>query len=115
MGKVLAAVLAMVLAVQYNTLAHPYLLADNRHYTFYLWRKVFMRHWSIKFFLIPGYLLGFYHISRCLTKSDLILKLCLPLCLVLSLVPQLLLEFRYFIIPFLLVRAQVKPSSKLSL
>jgi hypothetical protein len=22
------------------TLAHPYLLADNRHYTFYIWRKI---------------------------------------------------------------------------
>jgi alpha-1,2-glucosyltransferase len=28
------------LAVAKYSLAHPYLLADNRHYTFYIWRKV---------------------------------------------------------------------------
>ena len=29
---------AAALAVRYGTIAHPYLLADNRHYTFYLWK-----------------------------------------------------------------------------
>jgi len=74
-----------------------------------------MRHWIIKYLLIPVYLLGFYHLARCIHKSDLIFKLCIPVCLALSLVPQMLLEFRYFIIPFLLFRAQVKPQSKRNL
>jgi len=113
--KVIMAIVAVTLVVQYNTMAHPYLLADNRHYTFYLWRKVYMRHWSIKFLLVPVYILGFYHMARCIGKSDLIFKLCLPICLALSLVPQFLLEFRYFIIPFILLRAQVKPSWSLGL
>lgn len=113
--KVGVTAVTLGLLVHYSTMAHPYLLADNRHFTFYLWRKVFMRHWSIKFFLIPVYMLGFYHMARCIRKSDLIFKLCLPLCLAISLVPQMLLEFRYFIIPFLLVRAQVKPQSWINL
>ena len=25
--------------VHYFTIAHPYLLADNRHYTFYVWKN----------------------------------------------------------------------------
>ena len=36
------------------THAHPYLLADNRHYTFYIWRKVFMRHELVKYAFVPG-------------------------------------------------------------
>ena len=37
------------------SIAHPYLLADNRHYTFYLWRKVIKAHWSMKYLLVPLY------------------------------------------------------------
>jgi alpha-1,2-glucosyltransferase len=34
------------------TLAHPYLLADNRHYTFYIWRRIItVTDWS-KFGLV---------------------------------------------------------------
>lgn len=108
--KVIVAVAVMALIIQYNTLAHPYLLADNRHYTFYIWRKVFMRHWLVKFLLIPSYLFGFFHICKCIVKADLMFKLVLPACVVLSLVPQLLLEFRYFILPYIFIRAQVKPN-----
>lgn len=32
-----------VLCVHYGTFAHPYLLADNRHFTFYLYRRVIKR------------------------------------------------------------------------
>jgi len=109
-GKLIIVVMVMAMAIQFNTMAHPYLLADNRHYTFYIWRKVFMRHWLIKFLLIPVYIFGFFHICKCLVKSDLVFKLVLPFCVVLSLVPQLLLEFRYFILPFILIRAQIKPT-----
>jgi hypothetical protein len=109
--KLLVAVVVLGTVVHWGTLAHPYLLADNRHFTFYLWRRVFMRHWTFKYLLIPVYMFGFLHIGRSLSKCDLTLKLALPVCLALSLVPQLLLEFRYFIIPFLLVRAQVSTST----
>uniref|UniRef100_A0A914L2L3 Dol-P-Glc:Glc(2)Man(9)GlcNAc(2)-PP-Dol alpha-1,2-glucosyltransferase n=1 Tax=Meloidogyne incognita TaxID=6306 RepID=A0A914L2L3_MELIC len=34
-----------LLSVNCCTLAHPYLLADNRHFTFYLWQRFFQRHW----------------------------------------------------------------------
>jgi len=98
-----------------NTLAHPYLLADNRHFTFYIWRRVIVRHWTVKYLLIPGYIYGLYHVSQCMTRSDLITKLGLPICVLISLVPQLLLEFRYFIIPCLLVRSQIRPVSWRSL
>jgi len=108
----LAAALALTLAaVHWGTVAHPYLLADNRHFTFYLWRRVYMRHWACKYLLVPLYILGFYHLARSLGKSDLVTKLMLPLCLVVAVVPQLLLEFRYFILPFIFFRLQVRPTS----
>ena len=94
-----------------------------------------MRHWACKYLLVPLYILGFYHLARCSTttststlsrslgKSDLVTKLVLPVCLVVAVVPQLLLEFRYFILPYIffrlptplvptkLSRLQVRPTS----
>ena len=108
----MAALSALVILgiIHFSTLAHPYLLADNRHFTFYIWRRVIMRHEAIKYLGCPVYMFGLYHIGQSMAKSDLIFKLVLPLCVVINIVPQLLLEFRYFIIPYLLVRAQIKPN-----
>lgn len=39
LGLLAAAAGGVYIAARYS-LAHPYLLADNRHYTFYIWRKV---------------------------------------------------------------------------
>ena len=38
----------IVVIIYYNTWAHLYLPADNRHY-FYIWRRNMMRHLSIKY------------------------------------------------------------------
>jgi len=97
--------------IHYNTIAHPYLLADNRHFTFYIWRRFFMRHWGLKFVLVPAYIMAAYCIASTIQKSELMFRILFPICLVLSLAPQALLEFRYYIIPFILVRLQIKPSS----
>ena len=35
---------------------HPFLLSDNRHYTFYLWRRIYMFHPSVPYLLIPAYI-----------------------------------------------------------
>jgi len=108
--SVLLSCLMLGVVIQLNTLAHPYLLADNRHFTFYIWRRFFLRHWALKFSLIPVYVFSVWSLARCLGKADLIFKLVFPVCVVGSLAPQLLLEFRYYIVPFLLVRLQVKPN-----
>ena len=39
----LSSLLLMVASIHVFTYAHPFLLADNRHYTFYLWRRVISR------------------------------------------------------------------------
>ena len=34
---------------------HPYLLADNRHYPFYIWKNIFRYHHTVKYLLVSGY------------------------------------------------------------
>lgn len=42
-------------AIHYGTIAHPFLLADNRHFTFYIWRRLINRtSWS-RYTFAPGY------------------------------------------------------------
>ncbi len=95
--------------VKSYTIAHPYLLADNRHYTFYIWRKVITRtEWS-PMALVPAYIFGGFCILYSIRRTELAFRLCFPLCVVINLTPQFLLEFRYFVIPYLLYRLQVRP------
>ena len=50
-------IIAIMLAiVHYNTLVHPFTLADNRHYTFYVFR-ILLRHPVIKYLAVPIYFL----------------------------------------------------------
>ncbi|KAK6943667.1 Alpha-2-glucosyltransferase Alg10 [Dillenia turbinata] len=42
--QVLISLTAGILSVHFFSSAHPYLLADNRHYPFYLWQKVINAH-----------------------------------------------------------------------
>jgi hypothetical protein len=48
------------------SLAHPYLLADNRHYTFYLWKDVIQHNQSAKYCLIPLYVYSWWSILHSL-------------------------------------------------
>jgi alpha-1,2-glucosyltransferase len=50
----LAAMGLMLLAVHLNTVIHPFTLADNRHYVFYVFR-ILLRHAVIKYAAIPVY------------------------------------------------------------
>ncbi len=92
------------------TMAHPYLLADNRHLSFYFWRRVVMAYdWS-KFALVPAYVFGGFCVLHSLLKSGFVFRVTFPFFVFLALTPQLLLEFRYFIVPFLLFRLQLRPT-----
>ncbi len=93
------------------TLEHKYLLSDNRHYTFYIWQRIFQRHEYVKYALIPGYLYAWWAIFNNLSHQNFLWKLIYFVCVFVNLVPQMLLEFRYFIIPFLVFRLHCKFSS----
>ncbi|EFI28605.1 DIE2/ALG10 family protein [Coprinopsis cinerea okayama7 len=48
--------LLMVFTVKNFTIHHPFLLSDNRHYTFYVWRRVYLLHPAVPYLLVPAYL-----------------------------------------------------------
>lgn len=96
-----------IIIVHFNTHVHPYLLADNRHYTFYVWKRLYERHFLIRYLLIPIYIFGAYSVYQLLKETDLAFQTGYFTFITLCLVPQKLLEFRYFIVPFLMLRLHI--------
>lgn len=56
LGIMLSVLVVMTLVVHLNTIVHPFTLADNRHYVFYVFRLL-LRHPMIKYAVTPVYLL----------------------------------------------------------
>lgn len=50
-------VLVAYFIIRFNTIVHPFLLADNRHYTFYVFRLL-MRPWWMRYAVAPIYVLA---------------------------------------------------------
>ncbi|XP_018684086.2 dol-P-Glc:Glc(2)Man(9)GlcNAc(2)-PP-Dol alpha-1,2-glucosyltransferase isoform X3 [Musa acuminata AAA Group] len=99
--QVLLALVIGFIAVFFFSIAHPYLLADNRHYPFYLWRKVIQVHWLMKYLLIPLYVYSWSFIISILgERQRRIWVLSYVIATALVLVPAPLIEFRYYTIPF---------------
>ncbi|KAI8461615.1 alpha-2-glucosyltransferase Alg10 [Phakopsora pachyrhizi] len=102
----------MIWSVYQYTFEHPFLLSDNRHYTFYVWRRLFKFHWSVKYLLIPGYMVCIKLILERLARSyttNLLTTTFFIIGLGLTLIPSPLIEPRYFIIPYVLLRLHVRP------
>ncbi|KAF9243830.1 glycosyltransferase family 59 protein [Melanogaster broomeanus] len=98
----------MAYTVHRFTIHHPFLLADNRHYTFYVWRRVFMLHPIVPYLFIPGYqACAWAWWLRAAPDQTLLQTLILPLAILPTLLPTPLLEPRYFLVPYILLRAQV--------
>jgi alpha-1,2-glucosyltransferase len=115
-------------AVHYNTIVHPFTLADNRHYVFYVFRLL-RRHWTLKYLVAPIYVVcGVLSIYSSVTlptgqaakstkeyasKKNARLRQRMGLILVwlvttaLALTTAPLVEPRYFIIPWTLWRISV--------
>lgn len=105
------ALLLTAATVNGYSVAHPYLLADNRHYTFYVWRRILTpTDWS-QMAAVPVYVFGGFCVLHSIRRTHIMFKLAFPLCVVLNLTPQLLLEFRYFVLPYLMYRLQVRPQT----
>ena len=90
------------------TYEHKYTLSDNRHYTFYVWSRIYRRHPLVKLILVPGYIYCLYHFSSLLRNNNVLWRLVFSICAFVVLVPQALFEFRYFIIPFFIMRLNMK-------
>ncbi|KAM8908007.1 dol-P-Glc:Glc(2)Man(9)GlcNAc(2)-PP-Dol alpha-1,2-glucosyltransferase [Spinachia spinachia] len=86
------------------TFVHKYLLADNRHFPFYVWNRLFQRHELVRFLLVPVYVFAGWNFLDAFKSHSLFWSLAFLVCLLAATVPQKLLEFRYFIVPYLMYR-----------
>ena len=97
--------LLFILFARFYTISHPYLLADNRHYTFYFWRRILNYSEHTRYYLSPAYAITAILITSILVHgSSELLALVYWMCVVLVLFLQPLIEFRYFILPYLIFR-----------
>ncbi|KAJ2646657.1 glucosyltransferase [Coemansia sp. RSA 1250] len=107
-----AVVAIMAVCVKYFTVEHPFLLSDNRHYPFYIWKNLFRRHWTLRFLAIPFYLAAGHLVHASMrTYASPLWQLMWAACTAAVLVPSPLLEFRYFTVPFFLARLHMPLSS----
>ena len=102
----------IALVVHFNTLVHPYVLADNRHYSFYIWKNFMNRYVFFKYLLIPVYAFTIFAHLKSLNHLRILSIAVYVVCICLVLVPQLLLEPRYYIIPYILFRLHQKGPKK---
>ncbi|ORZ34088.1 DIE2/ALG10 family-domain-containing protein [Catenaria anguillulae PL171] len=95
----------MLLAVHFLSYTHPFLLADNRHVTFYLWKNVMRAHWAAKYLLVPVYFMAGWFLYRRMGMDQGSLFISVyATAVALTLVPSPLVEVRYFILPALMYR-----------
>ncbi|KAI8601738.1 glucosyltransferase [Dissophora ornata] len=105
----LAVASVMVVCVQRFTIVHPFLLADNRHYTFYLWRLLSRHNWAILYALVPCYMLAAWFCWQAIASEQTMLwTVIYATATALTLIPSPLLEFRYFITPYLVYRVAMR-------
>lgn len=106
---------AVLVSIYGFTYDHPYLLADNRHYSFYVWRKFFQLHVGTKYLLAPIYVFAIYALIMLLNEQPAVWRFLFVAATVVVTVPNRLLEFRYFIAPYCLWRLHVPLQSKWTL
>lgn len=105
---IIATIFSIGVIVHQNTLIHPFLLADNRHYSFYVWKNFMNRYQLFKYCLVPVYAFSLYAILKSMSHLRKLSLVTLVICVCSVLIPQLLLEPRYFIIPYILYKLQMK-------
>ena len=110
---------SMTAVVYFNTIVHPFTLADNRHYMFYVFRLL-LRHPAIKYAAIPVYYVCAYTVINALGGNStaggerVSFVLVWLAATMLSLVTAPLVEPRYFMIPWLLWRLHVPETVRMA-
>ncbi|DBA02851.1 TPA: hypothetical protein N0F65_006641 [Lagenidium giganteum] len=102
--------------IQWFSPVHKFMLADNRHYTFYIWRKFFRKHALAKF--LPSTLYMFFG-WRCWIElrrnRSPLWALVYGIAVTLVLIPSPLVEPRYYLIPFVVFHLNTGKQSRLVL
>ncbi|VDN02637.1 unnamed protein product [Thelazia callipaeda] len=102
--KSLILLLLISCCVYFFTFQHQYLLADNRHFTFYIWRRWFLRHPCCKYIAVIFYILALKLFIQIIDHIPKLLAVLYILGTAAVLVPVNLLEPRYFIVPYIFWR-----------
>ncbi|XP_019869457.1 putative Dol-P-Glc:Glc(2)Man(9)GlcNAc(2)-PP-Dol alpha-1,2-glucosyltransferase [Aethina tumida] len=108
LSSIVTMLVICVLIVHHNTLVHPYMLADNRHYIFYIWHRFYARYESFRYLITVVYVFAMYVIMKKLWSQDVGFALPYTICIIPVLIMQKLIEFRYFLVPFILFRLKLK-------
>lgn len=87
---------ACYVAIKKSPEAHPYLLSDNRHYTFYIWRRLLngSKVWQVPAVITVAGGAGYVVCGEVLKTRPRLWLLGFLACLAAVLVPAWLLEFR---------------------
>jgi len=98
------------IVVHYFTIPHPFILADNRHYIFYIWKNFFGRYWWFKYAMCPFYSVAVLYIMPIIlsSKEKVIVFSIWLVCTAITLLPSPLIEFRYFLLPWLFLQFEIK-------
>ena len=108
-------VLAMWCVKEY-TLVHPYMLADNRHYTFYIWKDILGRSDGLRLLLSPVYAICLMQlVSGTAAQQGWIWTCGFALCLATAVTPAWLIEFRYFTVGTIFYALHIQPPTNLGL
>lgn len=117
--KLLTVTIALIFTamVHFHTTVHPYLIADNRHYTFYVWIRWFGKYDYAIYATIPAYVFLVFSLYDNLREHNCISFLFpYTLSLILVLALQKLIEVRYFLIPYIVLRLRFgRPSQSVIL
>lgn len=99
--------LAVFLIIK-HTYIHKFLLADNRHYTFYICRYL-LNYPTLRIATLPIYIYSGWAVNLALEKPDCrgIWKLLFLFCTCAVTIPQRLIELRYFIVPYIIFRVNL--------
>lgn len=101
-----------LIAVHFNTIVHPYLLADNRHYTFYIWNRFYGRYPSFRYTIVPIYIFSWFVICKAfIIQKDIFTLLIYLTAVICLLVPQKLIDVRYYFVPCIIFRLNLKNNS----
>lgn len=101
---------AAVAVVDKYTVAHPYLLSDNRHVTFYIWKDILGLSPIMRRAVAPLYVAsGFLLVPTLAAKQPALWVATWLLSTCAVLVPAGLVEFRYYTIPLIMLALHMEP------
>lgn len=101
----------MLVTVWKNTYFHPYLLADNRHYVFYIFRRTLLLHPLVRYIVNPLYFVSAWAVFDALRVSRAVSVLWVygwAVAVIGTLIGAGLVEFRYFALAWVVWRLNVR-------